>query len=192
MVKFENFAIYKPEFKSAEEDEPEYRPDILYARDKNGRDWYDCQADFSSDTLKVMYDENGIIVCISKDATAIFPPGFSVAEVAISETPPEACNDMTWVYRGGRVIKRIYSPAEKRKMVQGRKSVVLRVLTRLRKPSIVSCYWVWLQMKRKPSCGHGWTTLTRSRRSAMTQTLKNRVASCARGTMIKAGDYPAH
>ena len=68
-----------------------------------------------------MYDENGIIVCISKDATAIFPPGFSVAEVAISETPPEACNDMTWVYRGGRVIKRIYSPAEKRKMVQGEK-----------------------------------------------------------------------
>lgn len=41
--------------------------------------------------------------------------------MAISETPPEACNDMTWVYRGGRVIKRIYSPAEKRKMVQGEK-----------------------------------------------------------------------
>lgn len=36
MVKFENFAIYKPEFKSGEEDEPEYRPDILYARDKMG------------------------------------------------------------------------------------------------------------------------------------------------------------
>ena len=182
MVKFENFAIYKPEFKSTEEDEPEYRPDILYARDKNGRDWYDCQADFSSETLKVMYDDNGVIVCISKDVTAIFPPGFSVAEVAISETPPEACNDMTWVYCDGRVIKRTYSSAEKRKMVQGRKSVVLRVLTRLRRPSIVSCYWVWLQMQRKPSCGHGWTTLTRSRRSAMTQTLKNRVASGARET----------
>ena len=76
-----------------------------------------------------MYDENGVIVCISKDVTAIFPPGFSVAEVAISETPPEACNDMTWVYRDGRVIKRTYSPAEKRKMLQGRKSVVSRVLT---------------------------------------------------------------
>ncbi len=121
MVKFENFTIYKPEFKSTEEDEPEYRPDILYARDKNGRDWYDCQADFSSDSLKVMYDENGVIVCISKDVTAIFPPGFSVAEVAISETPPEACNDMTWVYRDGKVIKRTYSSAEKRKMVQGDK-----------------------------------------------------------------------
>ena len=134
MVKFENFAIYKPEFKSGEEDEPEYRPDILYARDKNGRDWYDCQADFSSDSLKVMYDENGVIVCISKDVTAIFPPGFSVAEVAISETPPEACNDMTWVYRDGRVIKRTYSPAEKRKMLQGRKSVVSRVLTSYANP----------------------------------------------------------
>lgn len=121
MVKFENFAIYKPDFKSTEENEPAYRPDILYARDKNGRDWYACQADFSPDTLKVMYDENGIIVCISKDVTAIFPPGFSVAEVAISETPPEACNDMTWVYRDGRVIKRTYSSAEKRKMLQGEK-----------------------------------------------------------------------
>lgn len=177
MVKFENFAIYKPDFKSTEENEPAYRPDILYARDKNGRDWYACQVDFSPDTLKVMYDENGIIVCISKDVTAIFPPGYSVAEVAISETPPEACNDMTWVYRDGRVIKRTYSSAEKRKMLQGRKNVVSHVLTRLRKPSIASCYWVWLPMKRKPNCGYGWTTLTRSRRSAITQILKK---SCGR------------
>ena len=191
MVKFENFTIYKPEFESTEEDEPEYRPDILYARDENGRDWYDCQADFSSDTLKVMYDENGVIVCISKDVTAIFPPGFSVAEVAISETPPEACNDMTWVYRGGRVIKRIYSPAEKRKMVQGRKSVVLRVLTRLRKPSIVSCYWVWLQMKRKPL--RTWMDYVNEieKISDDADPEKSCGQRCQRNT-IKAGDYPAH
>ena len=121
MVKFENFVLYKPTSGYTEENAPELNPNILYARDKDGRDWYDCQADFSSDTLKIMYDENGVIVCISKDVTAIFPPGFSVAEVAINETPPEACNDMTWVYRDGRVIKRTYSSAEKRKMLQGEK-----------------------------------------------------------------------
>ena len=191
MVKFENFTIYKPEFESTEEDEPEYRPDILYARDENGRDWYDCQADFSSDTLKVMYDENGVIVCISKDVTAIFPPGFSVAEVAISETPPEACNDMTWVYRGGRVIKRIYSPAEKRKMVQGRKSVVLRVLTRLRKPSIVSCYWVWLQMKRKLRTWMDYVNEI-EKISDDADPEKSCGQRCQRNNDIKAGDYPAH
>lgn len=121
-----------------------------------------------------------------------FSSPVSVAEVAISETPPEACNDMTWVYRDGRVIKRTYSPAEKRKMLQGRKSVVSRVLTVLRKPSIASCYWVWLPMKRKPNCGYGWTTLTRSRRSAMTQTLKK---SCGQRSLRhndKSRDYPAH
>ena len=121
MVKFENFVLYKPTSGYTEENEPELNPNVLYAKDKDGRDGYDCQAEFSSDTLKIMYDENGVIVCISKDVTAIFPPGFSVAEVEISETPPEACNDMTWVYRDGRVIKSIYSPVEKRKILQGEK-----------------------------------------------------------------------
>nr|WP_241391864.1 tail fiber assembly protein [Serratia proteamaculans]ULG15966.1 tail assembly chaperone [Serratia proteamaculans] len=121
MVNYKNFTIYKPEFNASEEEETEYRPDILYARDETGRDWYDCQADFSDDTLKVMYDDKGVIVCISKDVTAIFPPGFSVAEVAIRETPPEACNDMTWAYQYGKIIKRVYSPDEKRKMIQGEK-----------------------------------------------------------------------
>lgn len=123
MVNYKNFTAYKPEFKvSEEDDETEYRPDILYARDETGRDWYDCQADFSDDTLKVMYDDKCVIVCMSKDVTAIFPPGFSVAEVAASDTPSEACNDMTWVYKDGKIIKRVYNPDEKRKMVQGEKN----------------------------------------------------------------------
>ncbi|HIE3961846.1 tail fiber assembly protein [uncultured Serratia sp.] len=121
MVDFKNFTLYKPEFQNGEEDAPEYRPDVLYARDENGRDWYDCQEEFSNDTLKVMYDSKGIIVCISKDVTAIFPPGFSVAEVESRNTPSEVCNDMTWVYSEGKVIKRIYSVDDKRKMLQGEK-----------------------------------------------------------------------
>lgn len=55
MVNYRNFTTYKPEFKASEEEDAEYRPDILYARDETGRDWYDCQADFSDETLKVMY-----------------------------------------------------------------------------------------------------------------------------------------
>lgn len=121
MVNYRNFTTYKPEFKASDKDEAEYRPDVLYARDETGRDWYDCQADFSAETLKVMYDDKGVIVCMSKDVTAIFPPGFSVAEVAISEVPSKACNDMTWVYRDGKVVKRIYSPDERRNMVLGEK-----------------------------------------------------------------------
>ncbi|MBP1129397.1 MULTISPECIES: tail fiber assembly protein [unclassified Serratia (in: enterobacteria)] len=128
MVNYRNFTTYKPEFKASEEEDAEYRPDILYARDETGRDWYDCQADFSDETLKVMYDDKGVIVCMSIDVTAIFPPGFSVAEVAISEVPPEACNDMTWAYRDGKVVKRVYSQTEKRKMVQGEKE---RLITRV-------------------------------------------------------------
>nr|WP_241391021.1 tail fiber assembly protein [Serratia proteamaculans]ULG15490.1 tail fiber assembly protein [Serratia proteamaculans] len=128
MVNYRNFTIYKPEFKDSEEEDAGYRPDILYARDETGRDWYDCQADFSDETLKVMYDDKGVIVCMSKDVTAIFPPGFSVAEVAISEVPPEACNDMTWAYCDGKVAKRVYSQTEKRKMVQDeKKRLIARV-----------------------------------------------------------------
>ncbi|MGQ6473796.1 tail fiber assembly protein [Serratia sp. IR-2025] len=73
--------------------------------------------------MKVMYDENGIIVCISKDVTAIFPPGFSVAEVAICEMPDDACNDTNWVYSDGKVVKRVYTAEEKRQKIEDEKSL---------------------------------------------------------------------
>lgn len=39
---------------------------------EDGRDWYKSQADFSPDTLKIAYDETGIIRSISKDVSSIY------------------------------------------------------------------------------------------------------------------------
>ncbi|EMX51798.1 putative tail fiber assembly protein [Escherichia coli Jurua 20/10] len=43
----------------------------LYSDD--GKNWYEEQKNFQPDTLKMVYDRNGVIICIEKDVSAINP-----------------------------------------------------------------------------------------------------------------------
>ncbi|MGK3301069.1 tail fiber assembly protein, partial [Escherichia coli] len=51
----------------------------LYSAD--GKNWYEEQKNFQPDTIKIVYDENNIIVAITRDASTLNPEGFSVVEV---------------------------------------------------------------------------------------------------------------
>ncbi|EQB5303857.1 DUF4376 domain-containing protein, partial [Escherichia coli] len=56
-----SFKLYPPE-----------KPDVpgaMYLKSEDGQDWYECQSLFSAETLKLVYDSNGIITSISKDVS---------------------------------------------------------------------------------------------------------------------------
>lgn len=87
--------------------------DVAFCRDSAGRDWYESQKLFASDTLKVCYASNGVIVQYAYDVSALTPLGQSVAEVK-DFTPEDGTNltDGTWVFNGTGIVKRTYSAEE--------------------------------------------------------------------------------
>ncbi|MBJ9246417.1 tail fiber assembly protein [Citrobacter koseri] len=95
----------------------------------DGRDWYESQADFLPDTLKVAYDKSGVICCISKDVSSIYPRDFSVVEVEI--TPENQDVDIMggWVFRDGKIQPREYSQEELIAQAEVKKAELLSVAT---------------------------------------------------------------
>lgn len=77
----------------------------LILRDSEGREWYTSQKLFSEDTIKIMYDKDGVIRSIATDVSTLWPVSHSVAEVAVL---PEGANiHGGWIYSDGRVSKAI-------------------------------------------------------------------------------------
>ncbi|MGC6096567.1 tail fiber assembly protein [Citrobacter portucalensis] len=95
----------------------------------DGRDWYKSQADFSADTLKIAYDEAGIIRSISMDVTSIYPRGFSVVEVDITEANKSVDIFGGWIFDNGEIKPRQYSQAELRAQAEEKKSELLSAAT---------------------------------------------------------------
>lgn len=85
-----------------------------YYVSEDGLDWYECQSLFSDDTIKIMYDSEGIIRSLVAEPVARrggvlavsalpSPDGFSVAEV---EGPlPDGCSvDGDWMFDGQKIL----------------------------------------------------------------------------------------
>ncbi|ENR6908807.1 DUF4376 domain-containing protein [Salmonella enterica] len=96
MQDIKNFTPYKPE-----------SPVIsgaAHLKSEDGRDWYECQKLFSPDTIKVEYDNNGVITCISRDISGFWPVGKSVAEVPDTEENRRADISGRWGFDGTDII----------------------------------------------------------------------------------------
>lgn len=113
MQNIKNFSTYQPTPKQTEMfDNPTGDiPQFLISED--GRDWYECQQDFAGDTIKIMYDAEGVIRSIIDQpvpqrgnilaVSMFFPLNMSVAEV---ESLPESCsNDGSWLYQDGSIVR---------------------------------------------------------------------------------------
>lgn len=70
---------------------------------EDGRDWYESQASFSPDTLKVAYDEAGIIRSISLDVSSIYPRDLSVVEFPATKTNLRVTLGDYWFYKDGKL-----------------------------------------------------------------------------------------
>lgn len=100
MKNFSNFKLYKPDDKVV--------PSALYLRDDKGNDWYSVVESFSSDTLKMSYCADGVIVACETDASGLFPVNLSVVEIAKKDFPPDILiTDGSWRYVDGKLQQAI-------------------------------------------------------------------------------------
>lgn len=86
---------------------------VMFLSDKKGNDWYELQKGFSANTLKIVFDENGVIISASYDASTLWPQSFSLAEVdVIPENFDIRSRGDKWVFNGKKIAARIYTSAE--------------------------------------------------------------------------------
>ncbi|SQA80867.1 phage tail fiber assembly protein [Citrobacter freundii] len=85
MIHLKNFTEYTPVSKENAELNAEFS--VLFLRSQDGVDWYDAQARFEPDTMKIVYDNSNVIVGYSTDVSTLVPYGCSVVEMSLSMIP---------------------------------------------------------------------------------------------------------
>ncbi|ELF3127565.1 DUF4376 domain-containing protein [Salmonella enterica] len=96
MQNIKHFTPYEPE-------SPVF-PGAAYLKSGDGHDWYDCQKLFSLDTLKFSYDPDGVITCITRDVSGLWPVGLSVAEVPDTTENRRADISGRWGFDGEKIV----------------------------------------------------------------------------------------
>ncbi|HCP9471985.1 tail fiber assembly protein [Escherichia coli] len=99
--------------------------DVIWLFSEDGKNWYEEVKHFQEDTIKIVYDENNIIVAITKDASTLNPEGFSVVEVPDITANRRADDSGKWMFKDGAVIKRIYTADEQQQLAESKKAALL-------------------------------------------------------------------
>lgn len=81
-----------------------YPNSISVLEDAEGNDWYEVQANFNDETLKIVFDHSGLIVSYSYDVSTLFPLGYSITEIAESDLPSEFFNGGEFDFIEGKVF----------------------------------------------------------------------------------------
>ncbi|MDM1777937.1 tail fiber assembly protein [Serratia marcescens] len=112
MMHVKNFQIGTP--KTPEQIKLRNKHNAMFLFSVDGTEWYGCQKDFSADTIKIAYDDKGIIrsIAVNKDVSTLWPVGLSVAEVADTTANRRADISGNWVFDGKKIDKRVYTPEE--------------------------------------------------------------------------------
>ncbi|EEW0869230.1 tail fiber assembly protein, partial [Escherichia coli] len=92
-------------------------PGSMYLKAEDGRDWYESQSSFKADTLKLVYNSEGIITSISKDVSMLWPVGQSVVEVEDTAENRKADISGRWKFDGEKVVDTL--TAEKARGMKG-------------------------------------------------------------------------
>lgn len=102
MVNIKNFTPGNP--KTPEQLELANKHRVLFLFSEDGQEWYEAQKQFAADTIKFSYDSDGVIRSISRDVSALWPVGLSVAEVADTTANRRADISGRWGFDGTDVI----------------------------------------------------------------------------------------
>ncbi|EFH7778246.1 tail fiber assembly protein [Escherichia coli] len=102
--------------------------DVVWLWSEEGKNWYEEQKNFQPDTLKVAYNQEGVICCIEKDVSLINPEGMSVVELPNITANRRADISGNWMFKGGVVIKRSYSEEEQRQQAENEKQSLLQLV----------------------------------------------------------------
>lgn len=88
---------------------------IHWLTSEDGQCWYACQKLFANDTIKIMYNEDSVIVSVvdkpvpqrgnTLAVSMFFPVNMSVAEIAAEDYPDGVSIDGTWKFDGARICQ---------------------------------------------------------------------------------------
>ncbi|EIC0887635.1 DUF4376 domain-containing protein [Salmonella enterica subsp. enterica serovar Mikawasima] len=76
----------------------------LFLFSGDGQEWYESQKQFAPDTIKFAYDADGVIRSISRDVSALWPVGLSVAEIPDTTANRRADISGRWGFDGANII----------------------------------------------------------------------------------------
>ncbi|KZH20396.1 tail fiber assembly protein [Escherichia coli] len=99
---------------------------VIWLYTEDGKNWYDELKNFQDDTLKIAYDQKGIIRCIEKDVSTLNPDGLSVVELPNITANRRADDSGKWMFKDGAVIKRVYTEEELRLQTENQKKILLQ------------------------------------------------------------------
>ncbi|HEA0273691.1 TPA: DUF4376 domain-containing protein [Salmonella enterica] len=102
MINIKNFTPGDP--KTPEQLELANKHRVLFLFSEDGQEWYESQKQFAADTIKFSYDSDGVIRSISRDVSALWPVGLSVAEVPDTTASRRADISGRWGFDGENVI----------------------------------------------------------------------------------------
>lgn len=119
MITLKNLTQYEPEFKDL------LLFNAVFLESADGLDWYYHMSRFQADTLKICYDENGVIRSFSYQADRLFPLGMSVTEVKVAAIPEGLNIHGEWAWDGAKIIPRQLTKQEIQDKAQERKSALL-------------------------------------------------------------------
>ena len=98
---------------------------VIWLYSEDGKNWYEEVKNFQPDTIKIVYDENNIIVAITRDASTLNPEGFSVVEVPDITANRRTDDSGKWMFKDGAVVKRIYTADEQQQQAESQKAALL-------------------------------------------------------------------
>ncbi|ECU8519766.1 tail fiber assembly protein, partial [Salmonella enterica subsp. arizonae serovar 44:z4,z23,z32:-] len=98
-LNIKNFTPYTPEPAEA------LLSGAAHLKSEDGQDWYACQQLFSADTLKITYDDNDVITCITRDISGLWPAGQSVAELPDTDENRRADISGGWQFTDGKIVQ---------------------------------------------------------------------------------------
>lgn len=114
MQNIKNFRKVEPTVEQMMRYASQENGELLFLRSQDGHDWYECQALFADDTIKIMYDAQGIIRSMVAEpvpqrgnvlpVSMFWPVDCSVAEVSAI---PDGCDiSGAWRYTdAGEIIR---------------------------------------------------------------------------------------
>ncbi|HAN6892049.1 TPA: tail fiber assembly protein [Escherichia coli] len=102
MLHLKNITAGNP--KTAEQYQMTKRHSIVWLFSEDGKNWYEEQKNFASDTIKVAYNEKGRVVWVGKDVTGIEPTNVSIIELPDITANRRITAPGYWFYRNDKFV----------------------------------------------------------------------------------------
>lgn len=115
--------IYKKFISYAPKTNPFPEAGIIFLCDTQGNDWYESQKTFSADTLKIVFDDEGVIISAGGDVSALWPQDNSVAEIPLENVPEGFTARGEWVFDGSTIVAKTYTTEEYRTQAEAKRAV---------------------------------------------------------------------